>query len=322
MAPTGRFLTTTGVLAVALGATPLAAISTSAKTGEEAPSNVLIVQDARGGSLVPVDGSDGEFELTLEDVGERAVWFTDQPRKSGHLRHETALDAIGFDDTDDQLNAVLSIADADAERDTVALTLSDAEYDPDDDALVYHAEALSDVTDTGLAAYAADLDETAPEEFDEASLFVDDENGRSLQNYDASFHIVFTVPRPDQTPRVSIVPKQNIPRGLSPPPGYQCVDDENTVSATFKDPGIQPPVYVHLTIKSTGKCATDPSYAFYSVDAGWTGTDIRFGNAMRSTLEPLVATCESAVTPIGPPCIDYTRGGAYNRRLDITIPAR
>lgn len=318
---TRRLVRTTCILAVAFGAiAPIA--PGGAHSGEEAPSSVLVVQEASSGSLVPVDGSDGEFELTLEDVGERAVWFTDEPRKSGHLRHEVALDAIGFDDSDDQPNAVLSIADADAGQDTIALTLSDAGYDADADTLVYHAEVLPDVTDTGLAAYAADIDETTPEDFDEASLFVDDENGRSLQNYDASFHIVFNVPRPDQTPRVSIVPKQNIPRGLSPPPGYQCVDDEKTVSATFKDPGIQPPVYVHLTIKSTGKCATDPSYAFYSVEASQTGTDIRFGNAMRSTLEPLVATCESPVTPIGPPCIDYTRGGPYDRRLDITIPAR
>jgi hypothetical protein len=176
MAPTGRVLITTGVLALALATTTTT--PADAQTDEEAPPSVLVVQEAGGGSLVPVDGGDGEFELTLEDVGERAVWFTDQPvRKSGHLRHEAALDAIGFDAADDAPNSVLSIADGDEDGDAIALALGDADYDADEGTITYDAEVVPDIAGTGLDAYAADIDESVPEEFEDASLFVDDANG-------------------------------------------------------------------------------------------------------------------------------------------------
>jgi hypothetical protein len=124
-------------------------------TAQTAEPGFLLVQSARNGSLVPVQGSDDELTLTLGGVGEWALWFTDRPnRTSGHLPHQAALDLLGFDDrkAPGPPNAVLSVPDGARNRNMVALTLRAPRYDSRAKTLRYRATRLPTVARTPLAS--------------------------------------------------------------------------------------------------------------------------------------------------------------------------
>jgi hypothetical protein len=109
----------------------------------------------------------------------------------------------------------------------------------------------------------------------------------TVGNYDSNFVVVLHVSYFRGPRTVKIVPTQH----------YNCTDDEYAVDVPITKGGDQPPVYVHLTIKSTGACAQEPSYAWYKISdpgLGPDSLDVSYGNFNGYAGNPLWARCETA----------------------------
>jgi hypothetical protein len=170
-----------GVALLALAATPGAG-ATAGPQGDDAPRQVttkpapvLYVMNAGGGTLTA--GSGDELALALTGVNPTSTWFTDRPaRRAGTTEVGVALKAIGFGDTDQgPPNAVLEIPGAPADENAVALTLTEPVYDAEAATLQFTAAPLERLgSSRGLQPYRRIVDESVPETFDTAALFVDD----------------------------------------------------------------------------------------------------------------------------------------------------
>jgi hypothetical protein len=155
-----------------LGSMAMLAASASADSRSRAAPKtaalLFVVQGTGGTYTASPTGAD---VLALTGVDEQATWFTDRPdRQAGTTAISTALPMIGFDD--DPPNGVLTVSDADADHDAIAVKLENPRYDGFG-ALTFDATPLEKPGD-GLRAYRSRLDETVGDSFGGFSLFIDD----------------------------------------------------------------------------------------------------------------------------------------------------
>ncbi len=155
------------------------------------PSEFLFVQSFAGGSIVPLNGEEGHFTLTLDGANSQTVYFSDRPERVFGLATTTAfLEGLGFT-PDDPPNAALVVTTADGTEDVVIIELLDPIWDESSGTLTYTVQVLSDYAESGLAfAATRQSDYELPERFGQGGLFVDGCNdGRvdcHLRNDDGS----------------------------------------------------------------------------------------------------------------------------------------
>jgi hypothetical protein len=152
----------------------LAFLSLAAGANADADKPVfMFVQVADSGSLVPKDGSPGQYLLTLNGVAPQTVYFSDRPlRIAGHVTTDSFLKGLGFSDTNPP-NAAVAVDYAAQDEDTIIVELRHPVYNIAKATLQYDVKILTDARG-GLAFYAEKRDDKLPKEFSSASLFIDD----------------------------------------------------------------------------------------------------------------------------------------------------
>jgi hypothetical protein len=137
-------------------------------------SQFLFVQSFAGGSIVPVEGADGSFTLTLDSANPQTVFFSDRPERVFGLAPTAALlDGLGFT-PDNPPNAALMVTTEEGGADVLIIELFDPVWDEASGTLTYTVQVLSDYQESGLAfAALQQTDFQLPEQFGEGGLFVD-----------------------------------------------------------------------------------------------------------------------------------------------------
>jgi hypothetical protein len=138
------------------------------------------VIQATGGTLKP-RGDD--FVLTLRGVAPQVAAFSDRPqRESGAISSSTYFDTWSKDYSGDPPNAALALLNGATDADTVILTLEPPRHRGH--SVSFMAQPLTSTPD-GLAHFKAEVDSSVPQQFDDASLFVDDGGLMQLVAYGA-----------------------------------------------------------------------------------------------------------------------------------------
>jgi hypothetical protein len=160
-----------GSLAVAgLAPATLAQEATPAATGDDGPA-MLFVQAFQSGSVVPKDGEEGRYILTLEQGLGHTVYFSDRPdRIVGSLLTPQFLAQLGFDVPP---NATLVVETATGQTEVVVLELFSPSYDDATHTATYEVAVLAEFErDNGFTETDTDLAVLLPE-FGAAHLFID-----------------------------------------------------------------------------------------------------------------------------------------------------
>jgi hypothetical protein len=173
----------------ALAATALAAPSAGHAVAQEAtleaspPSDTagaktiyLFVQSFQGGSIVPTEGAEGRYTVTLDHGLGQTIYFADRPsRDVGALPTTRFLEGLGFPE-DNPPNAALIIETDAGETDIAVVELFNPTYDPPTRGVTYDVEVLQnwqEDLDLGLREEPADL-ATLAASFGTAHLLIDD----------------------------------------------------------------------------------------------------------------------------------------------------
>ena len=170
-----RSSTTTGSASASQSSTTTGSASasqSSTTTGGGDP--ILAVAQAGGGSFE--EAENGDYELTLTDVGDRAVWFTDRPARQAGSFSISAMNEAFFADGQNPPNAALEIFEASDGDDVVVVEISSPDYDEGAGTLKFDARLLdaAEVAGTELSHHGERAGTDAPSEFGRAALFVDD----------------------------------------------------------------------------------------------------------------------------------------------------
>jgi hypothetical protein len=151
-------------------------------------STFLFVQTATAGSFtanpdagtpaaegLPTPGGGGDYLLTLEGHHGGTVYFSDRPERIfGVAPTQRFLDGLGFSPTDPP-NAALVTQAGDGTEDVLVLELLAPVYDEASGTLTYGATILDEYQGDGLTHVAVQQqDNSLPETFGRASLFIDD----------------------------------------------------------------------------------------------------------------------------------------------------
>lgn len=163
-------LASTGIsYAAAQEATPVAA-----EGGSDVPE-YLFVQSFQSGSIVPEEGADGRFTVTLEQGLGQTIFFTDRPdRTVGAFPTGAFLGWLGFS-ADNPPNAALVLQQESGETDIAVVELFDPVYDQASHTATYNAQVLADWESSlslGFQEAPTDLAAVAPS-FGAAHLFID-----------------------------------------------------------------------------------------------------------------------------------------------------
>jgi hypothetical protein len=171
-----------GAAAIA-GLTSVGALERSQRQAEaEAGSGgLLFVQNARGGSLLPAKGRN--HRLVLRGVDDRAVYFSDRPRRiAGTLTVRELLKTLGFHTGTPHPNAVLNVFTRRG-QDALPIELRNPRYRRGKDRLAFtvrklrsSGEPIRGVTPRyrALDRFGNRLDRSLPRRFGRAALFIDD----------------------------------------------------------------------------------------------------------------------------------------------------
>ncbi len=166
-------------------ATPVVSDATPVAEGTDA--SFLFVQTATSGSFranpgagtpevggTPTPGGGAQYLLTLEGHAGGTVYFSDRPeRVFGDAPTGKFLDGLGFS-PDNPPNAAI-VTQSDQGEDVAVVELVDPVYDEASGTLTYGANVLDEYEGDGLTHVAAQQqDASLPEQFDRASLFIDD----------------------------------------------------------------------------------------------------------------------------------------------------
>jgi hypothetical protein len=164
-------------VAVAQDATPAAdpASTPAPDAGPGAPVEFLFVQTFQAGTIVPVEGVDGRYALTLEAGTGQTIYFADRPaRDVGALATPAFLAELGFA-PDNPPNAALVVEAGPGQTDVAVLELFSPVYDPVGRGVTYEVEVLAnwqDELEMGFQVAPTDLAALAPS-FGAAHLFID-----------------------------------------------------------------------------------------------------------------------------------------------------
>jgi len=154
-------------------------VQTDNGTAEEKPVTFMFVQSAQSGTLVPVEGEDNLYTLTLMGVAPQTIAFSDRPeRVVVQAPMQKFLDGMCFA-PDNGPNAALEILEADEEEDLAVVELFDPVYDAASQTLQYNVSILEE-PDLSYAVFNERADKTLPENFGPAALFIDDCSDRFM----------------------------------------------------------------------------------------------------------------------------------------------
>ena len=133
----------------------------------------MFVQTAQSGTLIPVEGEDNLYTLTLMGVAPQTIAFSDRPERIVvQAPMQKFLDGMGFS-AENPPNAALDILDADEEEDLAVVVLFDPIYDAASQTLQYNVRILEE-PDHSYAVFNERADQALPETFEAAALFIDD----------------------------------------------------------------------------------------------------------------------------------------------------
>jgi hypothetical protein len=171
-----------GIAAIAAGS----AIATAQEASPEAAPGegfdiadkipFLFVQSFQSGSIVPTEGVEGRFTVTLDHGLDQTIYFSDRPsRDVGSLPTEEFLGGLGFQE-DNPPNAAMLLETAEGATDIAVVELFNPVYDPAGPSVTYDVAVLEnwqDDIDVGLRQAPADLAAVAAD-FGTAHLLIDD----------------------------------------------------------------------------------------------------------------------------------------------------
>ena len=133
----------------------------------------MFVQTAQSGTLIPVEGADNLYTLTLVGVDPQTIAFSDRPeRVVVQAPMQTFLDGFSFGPNNPP-NAALEILDADEDEDLAVVELFDPVYDNASQTLQYNVSIL-ETPDLSYAIFNERADQALPETFGPTALFIDD----------------------------------------------------------------------------------------------------------------------------------------------------
>lgn len=142
----------------------------------------MFVQTAQSGTLVPVEGEDNLYTLTLVGVAPQTIAFSDRPERIVvQAPMQKFLDGLGFS-SENPPNAALEILEADEEEDVAVVELFNPVYDAANQTLQYNVSIL-EKPDHSYAAFNERADQALPETFGPIALFIDDCSDGSVSCY-------------------------------------------------------------------------------------------------------------------------------------------
>jgi hypothetical protein len=176
----GAALATAGLAAAGLATAASAQDATpAAEAGAAEPARapeMLFVQSFQSGSIVPTEGVDGRYTVTLERGLGQTIFFSDRPdRIVGATPTPQFLEVLGFP-PDNPPNAALVVENSAGETDFAVIELFNPLYDPTSHTATYEVAVLENWEDSlelGFTAAPADLAAVEPT-FGAAHLFIDD----------------------------------------------------------------------------------------------------------------------------------------------------
>jgi len=132
----------------------------------------MFVQTAQSGSLVPVEGEDNLYTLTLMGVSPQTIAFSDRPERIVvQAPMQKFLDGMCFR-PENPPNAAIAILNADKEEDLVVVELLGPVYDGANQTLQYNVSILKQ-PNLSYAEFNERADKSLPETFGPAALFID-----------------------------------------------------------------------------------------------------------------------------------------------------
>lgn len=165
-------------IASAQDATPAADGATAAPVLDTAAPSTpyLFVQSFESGTIMPKEGVDGRFTVTLQHGLGQTLYFSDRPeRVVGAASTPDFLQGLGFPE-DNPPNAAMVIDDGMGGTNLAVVELFNPLFDPTSPGVTYDITVLQDYEDsTELGFTDAPLDlSSIPETFGSAHLFIDD----------------------------------------------------------------------------------------------------------------------------------------------------
>lgn len=162
---------------VAQDATPAAAEGETFYFVQTASSGTFVPNPNAGTpavSATPTPGGGAQYRLTLEDHTGGTIYFSNRPERIfGDAPTGKFLDGLGFSPKNPPNAAI--VTQTDEGEDVAVVELLDPSYDEGSGTLTYGVNVLSDYQGDGLAYVASQQqDDMLPEQFDRASLFIDD----------------------------------------------------------------------------------------------------------------------------------------------------
>jgi hypothetical protein len=148
-------------------------LQTDEMSTEEKDVTFMFVQTAQSGTLVPVDGEDNLYTLTLMGVSSQTIAFSDRPeRVVVQAPMQQFLDGFSFGPNNPP-NAAIEILEADDEEDVAVVELFDPVYDDANQTLRYTVSIL-ETPNLSYAVFNERADRSLPETFGPSALFIDD----------------------------------------------------------------------------------------------------------------------------------------------------
>jgi len=135
-------------------------------------TSFMFVQNAQAGSLVPIEGEENRYNLTLTGVVPQTIAFSDRPERIVvQVEMQKFLDGSCIS-SNDPPNAAIEILDADEKEDVAVVELLDPKYDRINHTLHYNVSFLKEAN-LSYAAFNERADSALPETFGAVSLFID-----------------------------------------------------------------------------------------------------------------------------------------------------
>jgi hypothetical protein len=145
---------------------------TQQEEAEEKPVRYMFVQSAHSGSFVSVEGEEN-YTLTLEGVSPQTIAFSDRPERDvAQVSMQKFLDGLGFS-PENPPSAAIEILEGNESEDVIVMELFDPIYDAANNTLQYTVSIL-ETPNHSYAIFNERHDESLPEHFGPAALFIDD----------------------------------------------------------------------------------------------------------------------------------------------------
>ena len=144
----------------------------------------MFVQSVQSGSFVQTEG-ELNYTLALEGVAPQTIAFSDRPeRVVGQVPMQQFLDGLGFSPKH-PANAAIEILEGNESEDVIVVELFDPVYDAANHTLQYNVSVL-EMPNHSHAIFNERHDESLPENFGPAALFIDDCKDCYLECYTES----------------------------------------------------------------------------------------------------------------------------------------